>query len=309
MQTKQILKAVAATAAAASTLVLSQCNKASEESTGNDTTKASAENATLVISAIPDTKTTNQADKFQGLVDHLSEELGVKVTFAPSVDYTDSVEKFKSGDFHLVWYGGLTGVRARAAVDGAVAIAQGTEDPHYKSYFIAHESTGLEKSDTFPAEIADLKFTFGSNSSTSGFLMPSFFIKENTGKMPKDFFTQPVGFSGAHDKTALQVAQGQFQAGAINYKTYDKMVANGDIDPKVCRIIWVTPGYADYNFTAHPALNEVFGEGFIDKLQAALISADAKVVGDAINRSGIIEAKNEDFNGIEETARSIGEIR
>ena len=305
MQTKRILKTLAATAAAASVLVLTQCGKPSEEAT----TETVEKKATLVISSIPDKKTTNQADKFQGLVDHLAKELSIPVEFAPSVDYTDSVEKFKTGDFHLVWFGGLTGVRARAAVDGAVAIAQGTEDPHYKSYIIANASTGLEKSDEFPTAIKDLKFTFGSNSSTSGFLMPSFFIKENTGKMPKEFFTSPVGFSGAHDKTALQVAQGKFEAGAINYKTYDKMVKEGKIDPEVCRLIWVTPGYADYNFTAHPDLEKLFGEGFIDKLQAALISADAKIVGDSINRSGIIEAKNEDFKGIEETARAIGELR
>lgn len=307
MQSIRVLERVAAAVAVASTLTLTQCNKPSDETTTQES--QSQEMATLVISAIPDSKTTNQSDKFQGLVDHLSKELGVDVKFSPSVDYTDSVEKFKSGDFQLVWYGGLTGVRARAAVDGARAIAQGTEDPHYKSYIIANASTGLEKSDDFPADIASLKFTFGSNSSTSGFLMPSFFIKENTGKMPKEFFTSPVGYSGAHDKTALQVSQGQFQVGAINYKTYDSMVADGKIDPNVCRIIWVTPGYADYNFTAHPQLDEAFGEGFVDKLQAALVSADAVVVKDAINRSGIIKAENDDYKGIEETARSIGEIR
>lgn len=291
--------------AAVVAITLSQCSQEEDSSTNTDEGGKSI----LVISSIPDSKTTNQAEKFQPLVDHLSQELGVNVEFQPSTDYTDSVEKFKTGDFTLVWYGGLTGVRARAAVEGASAIAQGTEDPNYKSYFIANASTGLKKSDEFPMAIKDLKFTFGSNSSTSGFMMPSHFIKENTGKMPEDFFTQPVAFSGAHDKTALQVAQGNFDAGAMNYGTYDAMVAEGTIDPEVCRLIWVTPPYADYNFTAHPKLNEQFGEGFVDKLQAAILSASEEVAKTSVNRSGFIKAENSDYQGIEDVARALGELR
>jgi len=303
MKTSTFLKRTAIAAVVAT--ALSQCSK---EETTSTTTDESAE-PVLVISAIPDTKTTNQAEKFQPLVDHLAKELGVKVEFQTSTDYTDSVEKFKTGDFTLVWYGGLTGVRARAAVEGATAIAQGTEDPYYKSYFIANASTGLEKSDEFPMAIKDLKFTFGSNSSTSGFMMPSHFIKENSGKMPDDFFTQPVAYSGAHDKTALQVAQGNFQAGVVNYGTYDSMVADGRLDPEVCRLIWVTPPYADYNFTAHPKLNEQFGEGFVEKLQAAILSASEEVAKSSVNRSGFVKAENSDYQGIEEVARALGELR
>ena len=56
----------------------------------------------------------------------------------------------------------------------------------------------------------------------------------------------------------------------MNYKVYDRRVAAGKTDPEVCRVIWKTPLYADYNFTAHPQLDEVFGEGFTDRLQAVL---------------------------------------
>ncbi len=303
MKKSTLLKRTAIAAVVATTL--SQCSKSDTTTATQDDTKEPV----LVISSIPDSKTTNLSEKFQPLVDHLAKELDVKVEFQNSVEYTDSVEKFKTGDFTLVWYGGLTGVRARAAVEGANAIAQGIEDPNYKSYFIANASTGLEKSDEFPLAIKDLTFTFGSNSSTSGFMMPSHFIKENSGKMPDDFFTKPVAFSGAHDKTALQVAQGNFQAGAMNYGTYDSMVAEGKIDPEVCRIIWVTPPYADYNFTAHPKLNEQFGEGFVEKLQAAILSASEEVAKSAVNRSGFVKAENSDYKGIEDVARALGELR
>ena len=160
---------------------------------------------------------------------------------------------FKNGDVHLAWFGGLTGVQARHAVSGARAIAQGEEDPQYKSYFIAHKDTGLSPSEEFPEGMAKFSFTFGSESSTSGRLMPESFIRKFTGKSPAKFFGKQPGFSGSHDKTVELVESGQVQTGAVNYKVYEKRVAQGKTDPATCKIIWTTPVYADYNFTVPPA--------------------------------------------------------
>ena len=272
--------------------------------------EAGDEKGTLVITAISDEKASNQEARFAALQEYLEEELDVPTKFSLSSSYEDSVTRFKNGEVHLVWYGGLTGVQARKAVPGARAIAQGDVDPNYKSYFIANESTGLGRSDEFPADkIKDLTFTFGSKSSTSGRLMPTYFIMENTGKGADEFFSKPVQFSGAHDATAKAVESGSVQVGAINYKTYDSMVKEGTLDPMKASIIWVTPGYADYNLTAHPALNEMFGDDFIDKLQKVLVDCDDKEVLAAFNRDDLIPAKNEDFAGIEDVAKKVGLMR
>jgi phosphonate transport system substrate-binding protein len=165
---------------------------------------------------------------------------------------------FKNGDVLLAWYGGLTGVQARSKVKGANAIAQGDADPKYYSYVVAHKDTGLKKSDKFPAEIANLKFTFGPEQSTSGRLMPEFFFRKETKKAPADFFKNPVNFSKSHDQTAELVASGQFQAGVLNYKVYDRRVKEKKTDPETVVVIWQTPYYADYNWTAHPDLEKVW---------------------------------------------------
>ena len=262
--------------------------------------------ATLYLSAIPDEKITEQKAKFDKLAEYLAGKLGVKVEFLFSKDYADSVTKFKNGEVHLVWFGGLSGVQARMAVPGAQAIAQGIEDPDYKSYFIANKATGLQPSEAFPAAIKDLTFTFGSPGSTSGRLMPTYFIMRNNGGVePDKWFAQAPGFqlSGGHVATANAVADGIYQVGAINYKTYDDLVA---IDPKVAENtvkIWTTPSYADYNFTIHPEVETLFGEGFIAKVRQALIDTPAGSEAlKAINRASIISAKNEDFEGIQKTA-------
>lgn len=288
-----------ATVAAAILPLLAGCGKSPSDS-----------EPTLYLSAIPDEKITEQKAKFDKLSEYLAGKLGVPVEFLFSKDYADSVTKFKNGEVHLVWFGGLSGVQARLAVEGAQAIAQGVEDPQYKSYLIANKSTGLEPSEAFPAAIKDLTFTFGSPGSTSGRLMPTYFIMQNNGGIdPEKWFAQMPGFqlSGGHVATANAVADGIYQVGAINYKTYDELLAT---DPKVAANtvkVWTTPPYADYNFTIHPEVETLFGEGFIAKVQKALIEAPAGSDAlNAINRASIIAAENDDFEGIRKTAVDLG---
>jgi len=263
----------------------------------------------LRYTAIPDQNTTELAQKFAPLTEYLARELGVRVEYVPARDYQASVEMFRGGDIHLAWFGGLTGVQARHLVSGARAIAQGAADPEYYSYFIANASTGLERQTEFPLAIGDLSFTFGSESSTSGRLMPEFFIREHTGKAPAEFFSQTFGFSGSHDRTVELVESGRFQAGVVNYKVYDQRVAAGETDPEVVRVIWQTPTYADYNFTAHPALETVFGAGFTDRLQAALLAIDDPGLLAALPRERLVAATNEDYAGIEAVARQLDMLR
>lgn len=293
--------------------------KENEEGDSGDTggggkgTKGGAKgNKVLVITAIPDEKVSDQEAKFQALKAYLAEQLDIKVEFSISKDYPAAVQRFANGEVHLAWFGGLTGAQARDKVKGARAIAQGDTDPNFKSYFIANAETGLSKSDEFPAEaIEDLTFTFGSPSSTSGRLMPEFFIKQHTGSTAADFFSKGVQFQkqGGHTATANAVQAGSVQVGALNYRTYDLMVAEGKLDPAKAPIIWISPEYADYNLTVHPDLEKNFGDGFIDKLQKALVDCTDEEVLKAFNRDKLIPAKNEDFAGIEAVAKELGLMR
>ncbi len=264
----------------------------------------------LRFTAIPNENTTELAERFAPLARHLSEVLGVPVEYVPTIDYTASVQAFTNGDVQLAWFGGLTGVEARRKVPGSRAIAMGKVDAAYKSYFVASSESGLEPSEEFPLAMAGHTFTFGSRRSTSGRMMPEYYIRKYTGKSPAEFFGSEPGFSGSHDKTAKLVEAGTYDAGALDYKTYDRMVAEGKLDPTRCRIIWTTPPYADYNFTAHPSLEESFGKGFIERLQEALVSLDDPALLDAVNRpEGLVPASNEDFAALESLALELGLVR
>ncbi len=263
----------------------------------------------LRFTAIPDHNTTELREKFEPVADYLSEKIGVPVEYVPTSSYAASVEAFKNGDVMLAWFGGLTGVQARGAVEGSRAIAQGKSDPTFKSYFVAHADTGLEKSVDFP-DIAGMSFAFGSESSTSGRLMPEHFIRQITGKSPAELFGNENHYSGSHDKTAKLVEAGTFQVGAMNYKTYDRMVAEGDLDPEKCRVVWVTPDYPDYNWTVHPEVDAIFGANTTGKLTKALVMMSAPGLLAAIDRpEGLIPASNADFESIRELATDLDFLR
>ncbi len=266
--------------------------------------------AVLKFTAIPGDNTVRLQEKFAPFEKYLAEKLGVEVRYVPTTEYPASVEAFVKGTVHLAWFGGLTGVQARQRVKGARAIAQGKVDPEYHTYFIAHAGSGLEKSDEFPMALTGKKFTFGSNGSTSGRLMPEYFIRKHSGKSPEEIFGRRMSFSGSHEKTAQLVEAGTFDAGAIDYKTYDRLVAENRIDTEKCHVIWTTPPYADYNWTVHPDVETLFGTGFIGKLQKLLIEIRDPKLLEAVNRpEGMIEARNEEWNDLRDIAKELGLIR
>ena len=263
----------------------------------------------LRFTAIPDQNSTELQEKFQPLASHLAAALGVAVEYVPARDYQATVEMFKNGDAPLAWFGGLTGVQARHAVSGARAIAQGDTDPQFYSYFIAHRDTGLERTSDFPLGMKGRRFTFGSRSSTSGRLMPEFFIREGTGGSAEAFFSERVGFSGSHDQTIALVESGQYEVGAVNYQVFDRRVAEGRVDPDVVRVVWQTPMYPDYNWTAHPVLDALFGEGFIDRLQQALVAIDDPALLSALPRDRLVGTSNEEFEAIRVVAETLDMLR
>ncbi len=201
---------------------------------------------TLVFSAIPDQNQTRLVERFGKVADYLTETLGVPVRYVPVNSYAAAITAFRNNQVQLAWFGGLSGVRARLLVPGSEAIAQGQEDTEFKTYFIAHHSAGLKPVDGFPAEMANKTFTFGSKGSTSGRLMPEFYIREFFGKTPEEVFDK-VGFSGNHSRTVALVQSGSYQVGATNYKVWEKELADGKIDASKVSVIWQTPTYPTTN--------------------------------------------------------------
>ncbi len=260
---------------------------------------------TFVFTAIPDQDERQLTERFGKIADYLEEQLGVEVQYIPVKSYSAAVSAFRSDQVQMAWFGGLTGVQARQLVPGSQAIAQGVEDTAFKSYFIAHQSTGLAPADTLADALRGKSFTFGSKGSTSGRLMPEFYLREQFGEAPETLFSR-VGFSGDHSRTIALVESGAYDVGAVNYAVWDAGVEAGDIDTDAVQVIWETPTYPDYQWTIRGDADARFGDGFTQRVQQALLDMTDPDLLAAFPRSGFIPATNADYAPIEATAVTIG---
>lgn len=254
----------------------------------------------LRVSAIPDEAPTELLRKFEPLGAYLQKELGIPVQFVPVTDYAASVEALAAGKLDLVWYGGFTHVQARRRTKGtAYAIVMRDADLQFRSRFIARADSGIKS-------LQDLKgktFAFGSVGSTSGHLMPRYFLMQDHLVPEKDF--SKVSFSGAHDATVKWVETGKVDAGALNESVWEKLVEGGKVDATKVTVFWTTPPYVDYNWTVRGDLDR----GFVSRLTRAFLNLDAKnpehkAILDLQRAQSYVLAREDDFLGIEDAAKA-----
>ena len=260
----------------------------------------------LYIGGIPDQKAAKLTRRFTEVANYLSGELGVKVKYVPSADYAAVVSGFKHGDIHLGWFGGLTGVQARAFAPGSLAIAQRPRDREFRSVFIVQKDLEADSLE----DLEGITFTFGSESSTSGHLMPRYYLSQ-AGIDSGEDFQGPPSFSGSHDKTWKLVEGGSFDAGALNEAVWETAVDEGKVDLSRVRVLYTTPPYYDYNWSIRGDLHETFGQGFENRVRAALLGMgpEEREILDLFLTDSFIETDNAKYMAIEEVARRLDIIR
>ena len=262
----------------------------------------------FTFTAIPDQDETHLKQRFNKVARYLEAQLGIEVRYIPVKSYSAAISAFRNNQVQLAWFGGLSGVQARNLVKNSKAIAQGYEDQFFKTYIVAHHSTALPQAKQLPADAKNFTFVFGSKGSTSGRLMPEFYLRENYGLAPVKIFKR-IGFSGDHSRTIALVQSGAYDLGAVNYKVWEKELADGKINPDKVSVIWQTPTYPDYQWTIRGDVNAAWGQGFSQKVQTALLSMSAPELLESFPRSRFIPARSEDYQPIYDVARSIGLIR
>ena len=259
---------------------------------------------TLKVSAIPDESPTELLRKFKPLGAHLEKELGMKVNWTPVNDYPAVVEGLAAGKIDLAWLGGFTFVQVRLRTGTANPIVQRAEDERFTSKFIVPASSTAKT-------LQDLKgktFAFGSPSSTSGSLMPRYFLLKEGMNPDKDF--SRVAYSGAHDATLAFVASGRADAGVLNASVWKKLLEKGDPNARAVRVLATTTPYYDYNWTVRGDLDPAI----VKKLTEAFLKLDPKnplhkEIMDLQRASRFIPSKPENYKGIEEAARSAGLLK
>ena len=271
--------------------------------------------AELRIGAIPDQKPEKLNRLYGEVARELERQLKVPVRYVPVVDYTAAVSAFRTGSLDLVWFGGLTGVQARLQRPGAKLIAQRDIDAAFRSVFIANSKSGLKPINSVQGlqMLRGRRFTFGSESSTSGRLMPQFFLGQ-AGLKPSDFAGGAPGFSGSHDATIALVQSGAYDAGAVNQQVWTSSLIEGKVNRAKVIAIWRTPPYPDYQWLAQPDLDQRFGKGFTNRLQGAILSwrssdpEQNRILG-LFGAQRFVKGDPKRYSQIEQVGRQIGMIR
>jgi phosphonate transport system substrate-binding protein len=276
---------------------------------------AEVQKPVLRIGAIPD-QNPEKLNRLYGLVaDELSQQLGVKVSYVPVTDYAAAVSAFRTGSLDLVWFGGLTGVQASLQKPGAQMLAQRDIDAQFYTVFIANARSGIKPIQNQKGLVAlkGKRFTFGSESSTSGRLMPQYFLAQAGVKLA-DFAGGAPGFSGSHDATIALVQTGTYDAGAVNEQVWKSNLRSGKANRSKVVQIWRTPSYPDYLWLGQPNLDQRFGKGFSAKLRQSIISwratdPEQKQILSLFGAQQFTTVKPGEYKQIEQVGRQIGKIR
>lgn len=266
---------------------------------------AAAAQTTLKVTTIPEEAATEQIRKFGPLTRYLEKSLGMKVEFTPVNDYPAAVEALVNKQIDLAWLGGFTFVQAQIRSGGKVTpIAQREEDTKFRSVFIAQKTSGIKT-------LADLKgkqVSFGSQSSTSGHLMPRTFLLEAGVDPDKDF--KRVAYSGAHDATIASVVSGRVDAAALDITVWNKFVSDNKVDTSKVDVFFTTPPFFNYNWSVHADMPADLREKITKALLALdLNTPEGKEILTLNRASKYIPTKAENYKGLERAGRSAGLIK
>jgi len=257
---------------------------------------------TLRITTIPEEAATEQIRKFTPLAAYLEKQLDMKVQFTPVSDYPAAVESLVNKKVDLVWFGGFTFVQASIRSGGKIVpLAQREEDTKFQSVFIAKTNSGIKN-------LADMKgkqVSFGSQSSTSGHLMPRSFLLQANIDPEKDF--KRIAYSGAHDATIASVVSGKVDAAALDITVWRKFVTESKVNIQDVNVFFTTPTYFNYNWSVHSDMPAQQRE----KIKTALLGLNptnpehAEILN--LNRATrYISTSTDNYKGVEAAARSAG---
>lgn len=257
----------------------------------------------LRVSFLPDESPSFMRRKSKPLFDYLEKKIGMKIEFRPMRDGDALVEALISKKLDMVWLDGFNFIRAKTrSNDQVIPLVQRAEDEQTLSVFVTTHA-GI----TSVEDLRGKTFSFGAESSASGHLMPSSFLR--AAYIDPDTGMKRI-FSGSPDATVAAVASGEADAGALSSAAWEKLVEQGKVDPKVVHVFYTTPGYHDYNWTVRADMDVNLRQ----KLTDAFLALDKnngqdKEILDLQRASKFIPTNAENYSVIEAAAHSAGLLK
>jgi phosphonate transport system substrate-binding protein len=257
---------------------------------------------TLRLSMIPTTDPGKMLREGQPLIDYLEKETGMKVEMTIPTNYAAVVEAIANDQVDIAYLGGFTYVQASKRA-GVIPLVQRDQDQNFHSLFITHPDSGINSL----SDLAGHTFAFGDVNSTSGHLMPEYFMRE--AKVDAEVISKAT-YTGGHDGTALAVANKRVDAGALDETVYQKMVQDGKLDAAKAKVFFTTPPFFDYVWVARKGLDAKLAESFA----SAFLKLDAsepqqKAVLEILRAKKYVRASDGDYDRLRQAASDAGLLK
>lgn len=251
---------------------------------------------TITVGIVPDVDPDTAIEKNSLLADHLEERVDATIELHTTADYAGLVQAMRAEQVGLAYFGGVSYVLAHHKAN-AEAIVVGEKDgsTDWQSVFIAHPSAGVETMAAVAEAAGEIDLVFGDPISTSGTVMPTYFLREEHGLDPEDDF-ESLTHVGAHDATATAVAGGSGDVGALNARIYDALVGEGTLSDHV--EVWRTPGFPDYPWAVAPSLDA----STVDAVKTAFTTIDEDGKTEILEQHSVdryIETSHENFGELD----------
>jgi phosphonate transport system substrate-binding protein len=257
---------------------------------------------TLRLSMIPTTDPGKIVRESQPFIEYLQTKTGAKVELTVPTNYAAVVEAVSNDRVDIAYFGGFTFVQASARV-GALPLVQRERDQNFHSLFITQPKSPIHS-------LQDLKghsFAFGDVNSTSGHLMPAYFMQQQG--VDKALIDKAI-YTGGHDATALAVANGKIDAGAMDEQVYARMIKEGKLNQSQVRVFYTTPPFFDYVWAARKGLDPAVAKSFAD---AMLVldpgNAEQKAILDLMGASKYVKAENSSYDPLRQAAKDAGLLK
>lgn len=265
-------------------------------------TQDASKSKTLRLSMIPTTDPGKVVRESQALVEYLERETGSKIDLTVPTNYAAVVEAISNDQIDIAYLGGFTYVQASKRAE-VVPLVQRERDREFHSLFITHKDSGIDSL----GDLKNRKFAFGDVNSTSGHLMPEYFMRQQG--VDLEVISNAL-YTGGHDATALAVANRKVDAGALDETVYQKMVADGKLDGAAVKVFYTTPPFFDYVWAARKTLDPLIAESFSTAM-LKLDSNDAsqKPLLDLLNATKYVKAEDGDYDKLRQAASDAGLLK
>jgi phosphonate transport system substrate-binding protein len=205
-------------------------------------TAASAQELKEINFGIISTETSqNLRSDWQPILDDMAKKTGMKVNAFFASDYAGIIEGMRFNKVHVAWFGNKSAMeavdRAGGEVFAQMVNADGSQG--YYSHLIVHKDSPLKSLDDVLKNSKSLSFGNGDPNSTSGFLVPGYYVFARNHVDPKTAFK--VVRSANHESNALAVANKQIDVATNNSENLEKIQERNADKFKEIRIVWTSP--------------------------------------------------------------------